>query len=78
MDNLFEQMANITKAHAYDLVAKHRNELAEQNESYRKALNEVLDVIRKADAVLLIDNPVLYLNQIVNIAVKSLKENKSL
>lgn len=29
MDNLFEQMANISKAHAYDILAAHVGELKE-------------------------------------------------
>lgn len=30
-NNLFEQMANISKASAYDIIVKQRNELLEEN-----------------------------------------------
>lgn len=46
MDNLFEQMATISKAHAYDIVSK-------QAEQYRKALEHVIErvkTVRPGDA----------------------------
>lgn len=35
-DNLFEQIANISKANAYDIVSKHAQELKEENERLRE------------------------------------------
>lgn len=40
MDNLFEQMANISKANAYDIVSKQRDELVAENKKMREMLFE--------------------------------------
>ncbi len=45
MDNLFEQFANISKAHAYDIVSKQRDELLIENENLRKRIKELEDLI---------------------------------
>lgn len=40
MDNLFEQMANISKASAYDIVSKQVHELKEENESLKQRITQ--------------------------------------
>lgn len=39
MDNLFEQATNISKAHAYDIVAKQRDELVKEVEQLKRNMN---------------------------------------
>jgi len=41
-DELFEQMANISKAHAYDIVSKQRDELVKKNETLKEELRIAL------------------------------------
>lgn len=38
MENLFEQMANISKAHGYDILSKQVGELKEENRNMAEAL----------------------------------------
>lgn len=38
MDNLFEQVANISKAHGYDVLAKYVEELKAEKEQMKRAL----------------------------------------
>ena len=45
MDGLFEQMANISKAHAYDIVSKQVQELKAENEALRQSNSELKIVI---------------------------------
>lgn len=40
--NLFEEAANISKAHGYDILAKQVVELKEENERLKEALKEEL------------------------------------
>jgi len=44
-DNLFEQMANISKAHAYDIVSKQRDELLEENKRLKESVKYLQDLI---------------------------------
>jgi len=39
MKDIFEQIANISKSGAYDIVAKQRNQLLEENKSLRHRVN---------------------------------------
>lgn len=41
MDSLFEQMATITKAHAYDIVVDQVKKLKEENNQLRFALKTI-------------------------------------
>lgn len=43
--NLFEQAAQISKAHAYDIVSKQRDELMEENKMLRESLKECADFL---------------------------------
>lgn len=45
MDNLMEQIVNISKASAYDIVSKQCVELKEENERLKKRLKELEDFI---------------------------------
>jgi len=49
MDGLFEQMANISKAHGYDILAEQVGELKKENAKLAAALQPF---IKLADAVL--------------------------
>jgi hypothetical protein len=50
MDNLFEQMANITKAHAYDTVAVPQiQELKEENRRMAKIIQDFLGLYGSDD-----------------------------
>lgn len=46
-ESIFEQFANISKAHAYDIVAQQRNELMDENAKL-KSENETLKIELKA------------------------------
>ncbi len=60
-DSLFEQMANISKAGAYDIIVQHRDELLHENsllkiklqgaEARIKALQEFINDVRPKDSV---------------------------
>lgn len=41
IDNFFEQAANISKAHAYDIVSKQVQELQEENKRLKEALLKI-------------------------------------
>jgi len=43
MDNLFEQMANISKAHGYDILVEQVKELKEENKRMAEALKPFAD-----------------------------------
>lgn len=45
MDNLFEQMANITKEHGYDILADQVKELKEENEKLKASNKMLLDAL---------------------------------
>jgi len=36
MESLFQQMVNTSKAHAYDIICEHRNELLVENEQLKR------------------------------------------
>lgn len=42
VDNVFEQLANISKAHGYDILSEQVGELKKENAKLRKALSELL------------------------------------
>lgn len=46
-DKLFEEMSRITKAHAYDIVAKQRDELVEENKLLLRRIKYLEDLIKE-------------------------------
>jgi hypothetical protein len=75
-DDLFNQMATITKAHAYDVVNDHRKELIKQNNNFRHSLNMVLDEIMTLNPDEFIKSPAALLRRIGNICNETLRDNK--
>lgn len=73
-DELLEQIKNITKAHAYDILAKQLNELEQEKEVYKKALNTILDEIIALEPKEIIDNPGTLLIRIGSICNTALKQ----
>ena len=47
MDNLFEQIANIQKASAYDIVSKELTKVRDENEKLKKRVKELEDLINE-------------------------------
>lgn len=45
--DLFEQMTNISKAHGYDILAKHVGELKAENEQLKEQVKELLTTLEK-------------------------------
>lgn len=45
--NLFEQVVNITKAHAYDIVSKQRIELTEENARLKERVKFLENLIKE-------------------------------
>jgi len=45
MDNLFEQMANITKAHGYDILSKQVGELKSERDALEAQVKELKDAL---------------------------------
>lgn len=45
MDQLMEQIVNISKAGAYDIVSKQRNELLEENKALKEQVKFLRDLI---------------------------------
>ncbi len=41
MDSLFEQIANISKAGAFDVISEHRNQLLEENKKLKDYISYV-------------------------------------
>lgn len=78
MDNLTEQIINITKAGTYDAIAPHLAEVKEQNNNFRKALNDVLDVITKAPPSEIVDNPAAMITKMAGYCLDALRNNKPL
>lgn len=80
MDNLFEQLTQITKANAYDIIAPHTAEVKEQNITFRKALTEVVNTIVAATAnpAEIINNPAELIGKIASICQETLSKNRPL
>ena len=47
MENLFEQIANISKASAYDIVAQQNVELTAENQKLKERVKYLEDLIRE-------------------------------
>ena len=75
MDSLSEQIINISKAGAYDIVAKHRDELKQQNDNLKAAINSVLNEIQNTKAGEIIDKPAFILNRISAHCLDALRNN---
>lgn len=78
MDNLFEQMANITKAHAYDTIAPHLAEVKEQNKILRKGLQDIFEIILNENTSSVIENPSVIIGKISNHVNELLSNNRPL
>lgn len=78
MDNLFEQIANITKASAYDTISPMLKELQDQNREFRIGINEILLIISKEDVKSIIDNPAGIIGKISNHCNELLTKNRPL
>jgi len=78
MDNLFEQIVNITKASAYDTISPMLKELQDQNREFRIGLNEILLIISKEDVKSIIDNPAGIIGKISNHCNELLAKNRPL
>lgn len=55
MDNLFEQITNISKAHAYDIIVAHRDELAAENEKLKARVKELESLISEYSTKMLVN-----------------------
>ena len=53
MDNLLDQITNITKAHAYDILSQQVKELKEENEALRNRVKYLQDLINEYTAKML-------------------------
>ena len=78
MDNLFEQIANITKAHAYDTIAPHLAEVKEQNKIFRQGLRDVMLIISECDPQSVCKNPGEIISKISNHCNEILSKNRPL
>lgn len=78
MDNLFEQITNITKAHAYDIVSNQVSELKEQNEIFRKGLQDIFTIILEEKTSSVIDNPSVIIGKISHHVNDLLSNNRPL
>lgn len=76
--DLQEQIVNITKAHAFDIVSVQVSELKEQNENFRNAIMEIWNSIAKADATTVITNPTELLMKICATCQEAVTKNKPL
>lgn len=47
MDNLFEQIVNITKANAYDIICQKSKELEEENKKLKDRVKFLEDLINE-------------------------------
>jgi len=77
-DFLHEQIINISKAGAFDIVSKQVGELTEQNNNFRNALNAILDEFKKTDASEIVNNPAELITNIGRICLTTLKQNQPL
>ena len=64
MDNLYEQIVNISKAGAFDVISKQRDELVIENKKLKEGINKALDEKINTNASLAVDNPGLVLQNI--------------
>ena len=51
VDSLFEQAAQISKAHAYDIISQKAQELEVENKKLRDALQSILEINNYHDGV---------------------------
>lgn len=77
-DSLFESMANISKAHAYDVLVYQVQELKQQNKDFRTALRSVVNEIAHMNPAEVIKEPSLLVGVISNICSEILSKNRPL
>jgi len=75
-DFLHEQIINISKAGAYDIISKQVGELKEQNTTYREALKSIQNELADMDINEVITNPALLIKRISKICADTLTQNK--
>lgn len=73
MDNLFEQMTNITKAHAYDIIAKQRDELMEQNKALKSAIRNAVEEVMNMNPEEVVNEPSKTIIKITNHLTETFK-----
>ena len=78
MNNVFEEIANITKAHAYDTIAPHLQEVKEQNKILRKGLQDIFNIILDENTSSVIENPSVIIGKISNHVNELLSNNRPL
>ena len=74
MDNLFNQIVNISKAGAYDIVSKQCQELQDQKNVLRYSLRKILSEISSMDIADIANNPSLLIGKISVICSETLAE----
>ena len=57
MDNLFEQFANISKAHAYDIISQQVIELKEENTKLRNRVKYLEELINEYTLKMMAPSP---------------------
>ena len=75
-DNLFEQMANISKAYAYDILVEQVKELKERYDNLRTGINNILDEISKIEPSEFINDPSIFIVKIGNVCNELLRQNR--
>lgn len=75
-DLMHTQIVAISKAGAYDAIAPKLGELQEQNNNFRKGINDVLDEITNIDAGEFIKDPAALIIRVGNICNQVLRENR--
>ena len=73
-DDLSEQIVNISKAGAYDILTESYSKLKAEHEALKSDLNDIYNVFRETDAKDIIDNP----TQLTGKVLKILSNNSKL
>ena len=73
-----DQIVAISKAGAYDAIAPRVGELQEQNNNFRKGINEILDEITAIDPEEFNKNPADFIIKVGNICNQTLRNNRPL
>lgn len=74
-DYISDMIVNASKAGAYDVVSKQRNELMQQNKNLKAAINSVLDELQKSDPHEVVNNPAALINRISAVCLNALRNN---
>ena len=74
MDNLMEQIVNISKAGAYDAITGDYDKVKTQNVILKAGINKALDEITKSPPSDIVDNPAEMLTRISRHLLDALKQ----